>query len=261
MNFLINKYFFELYLRSFYIIFSFIFSSVIGYISFEELFYLIANPLRSIKFTSQFIYTEVGELFFSSISIGIFFGCIISIPIFLGHVWFFFIPLISTYWRHILKGHIIGILFMIITAILFAYYIIIPLTWNFFFNFEFDSDLLSIRLEAKINQYLYNSIYYILIFIFLFISIYFFFYCIYLNFIKLDTIIYNRLFIFGFNSLIASLISPPDLKIILLIVLLLFVLNEILIIYFTFSKIIPFMKNKRNKLNLKLRFLFITNNK
>lgn len=257
MNLLINKYIFELYLRLSYILLSFIFSFIISYISFEEIFYLIANPLISIRGSSKFIYTDLNELFFSSVMISIFFSLILLIPIFVGHIWFFFIPLISNYWRHIFNKYIFGIIVMIILGLLFAYYIIIPLTWHFFFTFEFNSNLLSIRLEAKINQYLYNIVFYIYIFIILFQLIYLIFIFLYLNIIQLNTIINNRFFIFLINVSITSLITPPDLKLILFIIMLLFTLNEILIIYLTLCKIIPFMKNKRNKLNNKIKLLLM----
>ena len=97
-------------------------------------------------------------------------------------------------------------------GILFAYFIMIPIIWYFFLQFEFvlNNNFMNMHLEAKITDYLFlifNLITYISIFcqipFYLFILFYF-------NLIKINWLITNRKFIFFIILLIATYVTPAD---------------------------------------------------
>ena len=138
----------------FYIIFVFI----ICFYFAENLFAFLAEPLVNLMDTEKwqgFIYTALLEAFFTEIKIAFFFALFFSFPLIAIQIWKFIAPGLYTNEKKAFLP------FLIATPILFfaggsmVYYIISPIAWKFFLSYQnMNSSGISIRLEAKMGEYL-----------------------------------------------------------------------------------------------------------
>ena len=133
---LIKNHFFEIKYRLYYLFISLIFTFIICLIYYKEIFYLLTNIVIKLnEISSQhFIYTNINEMFFAYINNSLIIATIISIPVLYIHLWYFFIPGLYKFERKIFNKLIILSMILYIFSIIIVYYILIPLTWNFFWG-------------------------------------------------------------------------------------------------------------------------------
>ncbi len=129
----------------------------------QNLFDFLVNPLAEILLESggddrhrRLIFTDLTEVFFTHIKVAFFFGAFISCPIFLTQMWLFIAPGLYRNEKRAIAPFLTAspILFFLGGAL--VYFIITPLAWTFFLQFEtpgLDGNL-PIELEAKVNEYL-----------------------------------------------------------------------------------------------------------
>lgn len=211
----------ELKLRSYYILLTYLLTSIVVYQYHESLLLILIKPLISLQLLDHFIYTSIAEAFISYVKLTLFISILIIIPIILIHLWLFLIPGLYTNERSqiTLKLVSLSIIFFIILERTINY--LLPHIYEFFVNYG--NDL--IVLEAKINDYILLTTNFILTTIgilLLIIIIY------HLN-IKPSFLISIRKYIVLINLIIAGLISPPDVINQLLISIPLIISYELLI--------------------------------
>lgn len=176
----------------------------------------------STKENARFIFTNISEAFQTNLNFSILFSFVILIPFIFYHGFCFFAPgFFKKERRSSLHIFCLFLLFFF-SGGFFGWKIILPIFWEFFSNFEFNSTHFSLTFEPRIsstiqfiffiilgNQLLFGMIYlYILIYIYypeLLVNLFFFG--------------ENRIFFYFFFFLLASLICPPEISIQILITL------------------------------------------
>ena len=143
------------------LLWSFVYIIIIFVICFyfaENLFAFLARPLVGLLDTENgqgFIYTALQEAFFTELRIAFFFALFFSFPLIAIQIWKFIAPGLYT------KEKKAFLPFLIATPVLFfaggsmVYYLIAPVAWKFFLSYQnMNSTGISIRLEAKMGEYL-----------------------------------------------------------------------------------------------------------
>lgn len=111
-----------------------IIGSFVSYNYIDKIIDLITKPAKGL----EFIYLSPPELLIAYIKISLVLGLIVSSPIILFQVWRFIKPgLKEKEKRYVIFAMFMGIVFLLI-GISFAYYIIIPMTLQFFVKMSVD---------------------------------------------------------------------------------------------------------------------------
>lgn len=213
----------------------------ISYLYKETLLFLILQPNRLFKsntdfYSFYFIFTNVTELFSVYIQLIIFVSSQIAFIYFIYYHCFNFLSLALFEWEYYLIFLFLKLSFIILCcSVVLTNYIIVPLTWDFFFSFQklaYDQ-FISLHFEAKLNEYLdfYISLYSLCIFYCqIFTIIIFFFNFINSNFSTIKK--FRKLYYYIF-VLFSTAVSPPDVISQVAISLFLILSFEILIFMFT----------------------------
>lgn len=147
----------ELKLRFFYVSIVFFLSFALGYYFVEEIYAFLLSPLKENWGSSgkTLIYTNLTEIFFSYLKLAYYIAVFVTLPFLLSQVYIFIAPgLYKNEKKALLPFLTISPLLFIIGGI-FVYYFIFPMAWKFFLGFEnLHSDILPMRLEAKVSEYL-----------------------------------------------------------------------------------------------------------
>lgn len=181
----------------------------------EILLYIIIKPSINTTFKFNKIYfitTNVTEIFNTYIYLANFISNKIIFFFFLMHFILFINTGLYKFEIYIIKKIILIYIILSISSIIFLYYIILPISWNFFFNFQdiISNNQLNLYFEAKLSEYLnffvtLHKLSSLLSQIFTIIFIYINSNQNYLKFIK-----EKKKIIFFFLFLITTLITPPD---------------------------------------------------
>jgi sec-independent protein translocase protein TatC len=208
-------YFLELKNRILLIILTWSGIFIICYNYKEILLYIIIKPSFNTYYKLNKIYfitTNVTEIFNTYIYLANFISNKIIFFFFLIHFTIFISTGLYKFEILLIKKIILIYIILSFFSIIFLYFIVLPTTWNFFFNFQdiIFKNQLNLYFESKLSEYLsffvtLNKLTDILAIIFTIIFIYI--NCIknYLKFIKK----YKKL-IFYIFIIITTLITPPD---------------------------------------------------
>ena len=133
---------------------SFTLLTIISYIYREEIFAFLLSPLKNNPhFDGLIIFTDLTEAFFSYLSLSIYSGFILSMPVISYQIYKFIAPGLYNKVKKIAKILTIAspMLFYLGSCLLF--YFVMPKAWDFFISFDYASKD-NIKLLAKINEYL-----------------------------------------------------------------------------------------------------------
>ena len=135
---------------------SFYFSEKIANILSYPLYNLLEN--REVK---RMIFTGLPEIFISYLKVSLFCSFLFSFPFFALQFSIFITPALYKKEKKFFKQMIFLVPFLFFLGVIFAYYILIPIIWKFFLNFESytSSTLFSIQLESKFNEYMKLTMY------------------------------------------------------------------------------------------------------
>jgi sec-independent protein translocase protein TatC len=239
----IDFYFIEIKYRIFYFLVSLILTLFIIYFYIDECVYLFSYPILETNILKLFqsdsafdsnrlIYTNATEAFIINLKFSFLFANIICFINLLIHFILFIIPSLykSEYFNLVFFFLLLCLMFFI--SLFVIYYILIPNIWSFLVSFERSdfSDLLNIKLEAKISEYfdfIFNIFCYLsVIFQFpLFMIVLFL-----MNIITINKFIFYRKYIVLISLVVGALISPPDVFSQILLAIPLIILFEITII-------------------------------
>ena len=142
------------------ILFSFLFL----FLSFLFFFYnvnylgdILTKPLFSLLENSpnqRMIFTALPEVFVSNLKISLFASFLISAPMFIIQIILFISPALYKNEKKFFIPLIMLSPFFFIAGILFAYYFLIPVIWNFFISYEnFLNNSFPVELESKYSEY------------------------------------------------------------------------------------------------------------
>lgn len=111
-----------------------ILGSVLCYNYIDKIIQLVVKPAAGL----EFIYLSPPELFIAYVKISLILGLAVALPIVLFQIWMFIKPGLKEKERqHVLFAMFMGIIFFTM-GIVFAYYIIIPMTIQFFIKMSVD---------------------------------------------------------------------------------------------------------------------------
>lgn len=210
--------------------------AIISYSYKETLLFIIVQPNKFFESDTDFyfIFTNVTEIFSAYVQLTIFLSIQIVFVYFIYHC-FNFLSLALFNWEYYLVSMFLKSSFFIwYFSIILTNYVIIPLTWDFFFGFQkvASGQFMDLHFEAKLNEYLdfHISLYYLCIYCCqIFTIIIFFFNFVSSNLINIKK--FRKLYYYTF-ILFSTLISPPDIISQILISSLLVFSFEVLVIIF-----------------------------
>ena len=229
-----NKYLLEIKNRSLLLVIAWFSTLITGY-SYKEI--ILFNILKQDNFNFKneyfnifyFIFTNVTEIFSVYIEVVFFLGLQTLYLYFIYHVFIFLVPAFfkTEYFR--LKTFLKWLLSIYFVSFFFFFYLILPITINFFI--EFQKLTIYLHFEAKIIEYLnflmflyYGCLFYLQFVTFLFLIIDFF----------ITPIIikrFRKLFYYLF-LILTTLICPPEIVIQITINLFIIIFYELIILFF-----------------------------
>lgn len=205
-------YFAEIRYRSFFSICSFSLSFLACYLYSLELLYLFARPfLQSNHQERGFIFTNLTEAFHTTLKVCFFWCALFLLPYALYQLWCFFAPSCYSFERVRARVCIFFGTVCLFLGALYFYFVLLPQVLDFLLNFKVNSPLLTVQLEARIENYVRVSSGVFLIVFFVFqtpLFLYLFSFYGYVNSVSLSLNRKNFLFFF---ILLSALLSPPDL--------------------------------------------------
>ena len=143
------------------ILFSFLFLFLSFLFFFYNVTYLgniLTKPLFSILENSpnqRMIFTALPEVFISNLKISLFASFLVSAPMFIIQIILFISPALYKNEKKFFIPLIMLSPFFFLAGILFAYYFLIPVIWNFFISYEnFLNNSFPVELESKYSEYI-----------------------------------------------------------------------------------------------------------
>lgn len=226
--------FYELKLRVFYILFTFLITFITCYFYCDNILYLLTNSIFKYMKSQRFIYTNLIEMFYINIKISLIIAIICLIFILIIHFYLYFFNALYKYEQNLFKKLVIYNNIIILCIISIFYYYIIPYAWTFFLYYE-NNLLFPLHFEAKLTNYL-NFLLTILINIFIiFQSIFIIISLLILNNKINLNFLRKRKFIYTIFLLLGTLLTPPDVASQLLFLIIFIIFYEIflfIIIYY-----------------------------
>jgi sec-independent protein translocase protein TatC len=217
---------------------------LVGYFYKETLLFLFLESEMFINNefkVDYFIFTDVIEIFSVYIQLIWFISLQICILFFLYHS-FMFIGLGLFFIEYLYFSHVLKVIICVwFLSIFFSKYLLIPMMWKFFINFQ-NISFINLYFEAKLIEYLnfYIKFYYVFV---CYCQILTFLY-IFFNYINANVILVKkfRKLYYYFFVIFSTLISPPD-------IFSQIGISLILIIFYEFFIYIYFIKFFINKIN------------
>ena len=114
----------------------------------------IAQPLQSLSPNTKMIYTAMGEGFMVQLKLAIYVAVFASFPFWLLQIYKFIAPGLKLNEKKIVRFCFILAPFLFLLGVLFLYYVVMPMLWQFFTSFQVSDGVNSVVLHAKISEYL-----------------------------------------------------------------------------------------------------------
>jgi len=130
--------------------------AIIAFYNFDTIITILIRPLIEIAPKKNFIFTGITDMFFLSVNISMITGFAISIPYILWQVYAFLKPGLHEKEKMFIIPFLIASPTLFLLGAFFAFYIILPLAWNFLLSFELSSiyNNNSISFQPRINEYI-----------------------------------------------------------------------------------------------------------
>ena len=209
----------------------------------RTLLYLTVKPSLYLfqEDSFYFIFTNLTEIFLTYLSLNVFVSLNITMLLLLVQSFFFFTPIWYSMEYHIVKSKIIRIVWFWMASFLITYYILVPFSWNFFFNFQNLSNdsfikFFDIYFEARISEYVDFFIMIQTMCTFSLLIMLLFFSLLTKNNDLILKVKESRKYIFFLFFFVSALISPPEVLVQLFLGILICTLFEILLLDFLLKK-------------------------
>jgi sec-independent protein translocase protein TatC len=108
------------------------------------------------KANDHLIYTDLTEVFFTKVKIGMFGGFCLGFPAIAAQLWIFVAPGLYRHEKRAFLPFLLGTPVMFIIGASFVYYIMLPQAVKFFVGFEAagTADTMAIQLQAKVSEWI-----------------------------------------------------------------------------------------------------------
>lgn len=141
----------ELRIRIVNSLYGLIVATGLAYSQHEKIFDFIRHPVQKYLFNQGLVYTGPLDKFMAHIKISIVFGLLLSCPFWLYQVWKFVAPGLYQKERKYMFGFISIGAFLFISGAAFAYYVVLPMAFEFLFNFAGDTDKPMITIDHYLS--------------------------------------------------------------------------------------------------------------
>ena len=209
----------------------------------DLLFEFIRKPIEPFLTTDSqgLVYTGIMDKFSAYIKISFLGGIIFTCPYWLYHIWKFIAPgLYAKEKKYTLAFVVMGSLFFII-GVVFVYFIVYPLAFQFLMNFGDPKDPPLIAIDKYISFFITTTTVFGLAFelplIFTFLAL--------IGILQKKTLVDNRRYAIILLAILSALITPPDVISMCLMMLPLILLYEVSILF------VGITTNKQNMPNSK----------
>ena len=200
------------------LILCFIFLISIFIISFfysEKITNILTYPLYDAvgdKENKRMIFTGLPEVFVSYLKISLFFSFLVSFPFFIIQMSLFISPALYKKEKKFFIPLFYSIPFLFYIGVLFSYFFLIPIIWDFFVSFENlkSSNYFSIELESKFNEYIRLTMYLLFSTGFAFLFPIFLLFLAKLKIINSEILRNNRKYYFIGILIFGAVFTPPD---------------------------------------------------
>lgn len=224
------------------LIFCFIFLISIFIISFfysEKITNILTYPLYDAvgdKENKRMIFTGLPEVFVSYLKISLFSSFLVSFPFFIIQMSLFISPALYKKEKKFFIPLFYSIPFLFYIGVLFSYFFLIPIIWDFFVSFENlkSSNYFSIELESKFNEYIRLTMYLLFSTGFAFLFPIFLLFLAKLKIINSEILRNNRKYYFIGILIFGAVFTPPDIISQLGIAIPLFIFFELSIYFIDF---------------------------
>lgn len=209
----LSEHFGELKKRLFYVLFFFFLSFGICYYFIEDIYNFLLIPLNNSwdNADKKLIYTDLTEIFFSYLKLAYYGAIFLTIPFFACQVYIFIAPGLYKKERKAIFPFLISSPILFFLGAVFVYYFIFPLAWKFFLSFEANyQNILPIRLEAKVSEYLNIVINLIIAFGVAFQLPIILVLLAKIGLINVEQLKKKRKFAIVFIFILAAILTPPD---------------------------------------------------
>ena len=237
----------ELYLRFYYLIFSFLVVLGVLWLYKKNLLTVLTFSLLNSLVTDNeiffehLIYTNPTEVFYIYFSLVLYFSLLLIIPFFVWHLVDFLRSSLYKSEFRTLNSSLVSVFCFISLTNTVSVLIALPYIWNFFNLFNKDNELnslLSFSLELRVQEYF--DFFFSFLYLVNLSTVFFLLLSVFLSFLDLKRKLYwKKLFTF-FNVVFATLLSPPDVFSQLLFLLLLVFLFEL-------TMFLSILRSKYNK--------------
>jgi len=224
------------------LILCFIFLISIFIISFfysEKITNILTYPLYDAvvdKENKRMIFTGLPEVFVSYLKISLFSSFLVSFPFFIIQMSLFISPALYKKEKKFFIPLFYSIPFLFYIGVLFSYFFLIPIIWDFFVSFENlkSSNYFSIELESKFNEYIRLTMYLLFSTGFAFLFPIFLLFLAKLKIINSEILRNNRKYYFIGILIFGAVFTPPDIISQLGIAIPLFIFFELSIYFIDF---------------------------
>lgn len=106
----------------------------------QQLIDILTKPLKeALPPGTHLIFTGISEAFFAYLKVSFFAGLIIASPVILYEIWGFIAPGLYNKEKKYVFPFVLFSTMLFISGVLFAYYIVLPITYKFFMSYTTDS--------------------------------------------------------------------------------------------------------------------------
>ena len=182
------------------------------------------------------IFTGLPEVFVSYLKISLFSSFLVSFPFFIIQMSLFISPALYKKEKNFFIPLFYSIPFLFYVGVLFSYFFLIPVIWDFFVSFENlkSSNYFSIELESKFNEYIRLTMYLLFSTGFAFLFPVFLLILAKLKIINSQILRNNRKYYFIGILIFGAVFTPPDIISQLGIAVPLFIFFELSIYFIDF---------------------------
>jgi sec-independent protein translocase protein TatC len=144
----------ELRSRLIWAVLSFAICFGISFAFANQIFAFLTRPLHAA--TNHLIYTDLTEVFFTNVKIGMFGGICLGFPAIAAQIWIFVAPGLYKHEKRAFLPFLLWTPVLFAMGAAFVYYVMLPFSIKFFAGYQVPAtaSAMGIKLEAKVSDYL-----------------------------------------------------------------------------------------------------------
>lgn len=144
----------ELRQRLIYSIIAIFLGMVVCYNFTTEIFEIIRAPIQNFLPSGGLIFTAPSEKFIAHLKIAFFSGFVVSCPVWMFHIWKFVSPGLYSKEKKVAVGFIFSGIFLFIVGIMFSYFFVMPVAFEFLMGYGGQVDQAMITIDQYLSFFL-----------------------------------------------------------------------------------------------------------